>query len=153
MKIRTVIFIFFPVTIILVILEIRINLKARISYTIAVLIVMVLGFSSRAFAGSLPVFVAEHFGDALWASMIYFGVRAVWSGKSFIWAGLISVLFCFGIEFSQLYQSDWINGIRSTEFGSLVLGRGYLTVDLARYGAGILLTLLVDGYFLKPRGE
>ncbi|MGM0883366.1 MAG: DUF2809 domain-containing protein [Bacillota bacterium] len=122
-------------------------MKARILYIIAILIVMVLGISSRAFADSLPVFVGEHFGDALWASMIYFGVRAVWSNRSFIWAGLISVLFCFGIEFSQLYQADWINAIRSTIIGSLILGRGFLTVDLVRYSGGILLSLLIDRYF------
>lgn len=124
-------------------------MKVRISCIFSAFIVMVLGFSSRTFANALPVFVAEHFGDALWASMIYFGVRAVWCDKSFIWAGLISVVFCFGIEFSQLYQADWLNGIRSTMLGSLVLGRGFLTVDLVRYSAGILLSLLIDRYFRK----
>lgn len=124
-------------------------MKVKFSYIIAVLIVMVIGLCSRTYAASLPAFVAEHFGDALWASMIYFGVRAVWSNKSFIWAGLISVVFCFGIEFSQLYQADWINGIRSTKLGSLVLGRGFLTVDLVRYSGGILVSLVIDWYFSK----
>ena len=116
---------------------------------IAAVIAMILGFSTRKFAGVLPAFVAEHFGDALWASMIYFGVRAVWVHKKLRWAALISVLFCFGIELSQLYQADWINGIRSTFFGALVLGSGFLTVDLARYSAGIVLALLIDGYISK----
>ncbi|WP_235549028.1 ribosomal maturation YjgA family protein [Paenibacillus sp. Soil522] len=124
-------------------------MKTRIPYIIAAVIAMILGFSTRRFAGALPAFAAEHFGDALWASMIYFGVRAVWVHKRLFWAALISVLFCFGIELSQLYQSDWINEIRSTFFGTLVLGSGFLTVDLARYSAGIVLALLIDGYFSK----
>jgi hypothetical protein len=85
--------------------------------------------------------------------MIYFGVCAAGSDRSIIWAGLISILFCFGIEFSQFYQADWINGIRSTVLGSLVLGRGFLAVDLVRYSAGILLSLLIDGYFRKRRAD
>lgn len=124
-------------------------LKARLPYLIAVAIVMVLGFSSRTFAAALPTFIAEHFGDALWASMIYFGVRMLRVNKRLPWAALISVLFCFGIEFSQLYQADWINGIRGTFLGALVLGSGYLTIDLLRYSAGIILSLLLDGSFSK----
>jgi hypothetical protein len=113
------------------------------------MVTMILGLSSRRFAEALPVFASEHAGDALWASMIYFGVRAVWVQKSLLWAALISLLFCFGIEFSQLYQAQWIQSIRSTFIGALVLGSGFLAVDLARYSAGIMLSLLIDGYFSK----
>nr|WP_223285205.1 DUF2809 domain-containing protein [Paenibacillus sp. PL91] len=124
-------------------------MKARLPYFIAVIVTMILGFSSRRFAEALPVFAAEHAGDALWASMIYFGVRAVGVQKSLLWAALISLIFCFGIEFSQLYQAQWIRSIRSTFIGALVLGSGFLAVDLARYSAGIILSLLIDGYFSK----
>jgi hypothetical protein len=124
-------------------------LKARIPYVIAVVISMVLGYSSRRYADSLPAFIAEHFGDALWASMIYFGFRAIGVNKNLFWAGGISVIFCFGIEFSQLYQVDWMNEIRSTFVGALVLGSGFLTVDLIRYSVGIMIALIVDRYFVQ----
>lgn len=124
-------------------------MKARLPYFIAVTITMILGLSSRRFSGVLPAFASEHAGDALWAGMIYFGVRTVWVRKRLLPAALISALFCLGIELSQLYQADWINGIRSTFLGALVLGSGFLTVDLARYSVGIGLSLLIDGYFSK----
>nr|WP_102716232.1 DUF2809 domain-containing protein [Paenibacillus castaneae] len=107
---------------------------------------MLLGLGSRAFADSLPVFVANHFGDALWAAMIYLGVRTIWVHMSLMRAVLISAIFCYGIEFSQLYQADWINSIRRTLLGSLILGSSYVTIDLVRYTVGIGIAFLIDRY-------
>ncbi|MBW7455674.1 DUF2809 domain-containing protein [Paenibacillus sepulcri] len=119
-------------------------MKARMYYIMAVFIVMVLGYGSRAYSETLPGFVSEHFGDALWAGMIYFGVRFLWVHKRLSWAFRVSLIFCFAIEFSQLYQADWINGIRSTLAGSLILGKGFLAVDLLRYSIGILVSCMID---------
>ncbi|WP_029192345.1 DUF2809 domain-containing protein [Paenibacillus harenae] len=127
-------------------------MKARIPYIIAAITVMALGYSSRVFGESLPAFAADHLGDTLWASMIYFGFRAVFVRAGLLTAAMISLLFCFGIEFSQLYQTEWINGIRSTLPGSLILGKGFLAVDLARYGAGIVLSVLADYFYTKRKG-
>lgn len=66
--------------------------------------------------------------------------------KSLAWAVGWSVVFCFGIEFSQLYQADWIVEIRRTVIGSLILGRGFLTIDLCRYVIGIAIAYGVDKY-------
>lgn len=124
-------------------------MRARIKYMIAVMVVIALGMSSRALADSLPEWISDHFGDALWASMIYFGVRSLFVNKSTYWALVVSVIFCFGIEFSQLYQADWINGIRATFLGALILGKGFLTVDLIRYSVGISVSLGIDRYFSR----
>ncbi|WP_317890681.1 ribosomal maturation YjgA family protein [Paenibacillus arenilitoris] len=120
------------------------RLKERIRYAAAALAVMALGFCSREFAERLPAFFAEHAGDALWAAMVYFIVRTLFARKGLIWSGHVSVIFCFGIEFSQLYQAEWIAGIRSTRLGALVLGTGFVAIDLARYAAGIGLAMLAD---------
>nr|WP_256760680.1 DUF2809 domain-containing protein [Cohnella sp. WQ 127256] len=100
--------------------------------------------SSRVYADHLPDLVANHFGDALWASMIYIGVRLLFVNRSFFWAAGVSLIFCYGIEFSQLYQADWINGIRNTFLGGLVLGKGFVMVDLIRYLVGIAASLGLD---------
>ncbi|WP_239618084.1 DUF2809 domain-containing protein [Cohnella mopanensis] len=121
-------------------------MKTRVTYLGAAFIVIILGLSTRAYASSLPPFVAEHFGDALWASMIYLGIRSLFANKSLGWAFGVSLIFCFGIEFSQLYQASWINGIRDTTLGGLILGKGFLTVDLIRYSIGIAVTCGIDSY-------
>ena len=43
---------------------------------------------------------------------------------------LAALLLSFAVEFSQLYQADWIDALRANRFGALVLGRGFLWADL-----------------------
>lgn len=118
--------------------------RERLAYFVAVFVVMALGLGSRAFADVLPVFVAEHFGDALWACMIYFGFRTCYAHKKISFALWCSLAFCFAIEASQLYQAGWINYLRATTIGALVLGKGFLTADLVRYTAGSAVAALLD---------
>lgn len=124
----------------------------RSAYFIAIIITILLGLASRKFGYTLPKFIADHAGDALWALMVYFGFRFLLLHKNVVTAIWLSLLFCFGIEFSQLYQADWINQIRGTLLGALILGKGFLMVDLTRYSVGILIGAILDfimGSFLK----
>ncbi|MFH5181668.1 DUF2809 domain-containing protein [Paenibacillus sp. TAB 01] len=124
---------------------------SRITYAAAVMVCIALGLGSRKYAGLLPSWVAEHAGDVLWASMVYFGFRLCFIAKGPKWAAAAGILFSFGIECSQLYQAAWIVAIRNTVLGSLVLGRGFLAVDLVRYALGILLAYGVDKVWLAYR--
>jgi hypothetical protein len=98
-------------------------------YLTAMIVTIVLGLSSRKFSDQLPLLISKHAGDMLWASMVYFGFRFIFSNKSLAWASGTSIIFTFAIELSQLYQADWIIVLRNTIIGSLILGRGFLTVD------------------------
>lgn len=126
----------------------RINaLKERLLYCCICVIVIALGLSSRAFSDQLPLFVSRHFGDALWGSMVYFMFRILLVNRKLRIALLWSLVFSFGIEFSQLYQGEWINSIRSTVLGGLILGKGFLWIDLVRYTVGIMLSYGLDQWF------
>jgi glycopeptide antibiotics resistance protein len=111
---------------------------------IAVVITILLGLASRKYSYQLLLIVAQNAGDVLWAMMVYFGFRFLLVRKSLIMAIGLSFLFSFGIEFSQLYQADWINQLRATLLGALILGKGFLTVDLIRYTVGIMLATFLD---------
>lgn len=119
-------------------------LKTRIAYVITISITIFLGLASRKFSHELPLFVAENAGDVIWAMMVYFGFRFLFVHKSLVLAILLSFFFSFSIEFSQLYQGDWVKQIRGTSLGALILGKGYLTVDLIRYTAGNMLAAFSD---------
>uniref|UniRef100_A0A942T7T0 DUF2809 domain-containing protein n=2 Tax=Bacillaceae TaxID=186817 RepID=A0A942T7T0_9BACI len=97
----------------------------------------------------LPPFLADNAGDALWAMMVYLGFRFLLFRKRILTALLLSLIFSFGIEFSQLYQAGWINQIRGTVLGALVLGHGFLMVDLLRYTIGIMIGSFIDKMALK----
>lgn len=118
--------------------------QQRRTYFIAVVITMLLGLSSRKFSYLLSPPLAENAGDVLWSMMVYFGFRFLFLKKRMVTAIFLSFLFSFGIEFSQLYQEDWINQIRETVLGALILGKGYLTVDLLRYTTGIFIASTFD---------
>ena len=125
------------------------SLPRRFIYFLIVFFVVLLGLASRKFAGYLPVFVAKNAGDALWAAMVYFGVRGIFPYKKPVFAFTAALSFSFLIEFSQLYQAPWINKIRHTLLGALILGQGFLAVDLVRYACGILIACSLDTWWQK----
>ncbi|WP_313891632.1 DUF2809 domain-containing protein [Psychrobacillus sp.] len=81
--------------------------------------------------------------------MVYFRFRFLFIRKNPDIALLLSFLFCFGIEFSQLYQEDWANQIRGTMLGALILDKGFLIVDLIRYTIGIVIVTVFDKVTLR----
>ena len=85
-----------------------------------------LGLGSRSFGSHLPTFVAEYAGDTLWAAMVYFGIGFLFPSVRLLRKALAALLFSYCIEISQLYQAGWINAIRGTTLGALVLGHGIL---------------------------
>ncbi|WP_313894426.1 DUF2809 domain-containing protein [Psychrobacillus sp.] len=121
----------------------KVHINSRMVYLIAIIITIVLGLASRKLP-FLPLFVEQHAGDVLWAMMVYFGFRFLFVRKSMLTAVLFSFLFSFSIEISQLYQEDWINQIRGTLLGSLILGKGFLPIDLVRYSVGIMIGAALD---------
>ena len=121
----------------------------RIAYLISAFFLILLGLASRAYAPYLPSLVAEHSGDIIWAMMVYCGIRALLAFRPPHLSLLISIIFCFTIEFSQLYQAAWITAIRETTLGALILGRGFLLVDLFRYTVGIGIAFFIDLLIIK----
>jgi hypothetical protein len=89
-------------------------------------------------------FIHDFTGDAIWAGMIYFGFRFLFPKAPLKSSVLYTLLFTYCIEISQLYQADWINAIRHTKLGGLVLGFGFLWSDLLMYTIGIALAFLLD---------
>ena len=88
---------------------------------------------------SLPESVEKYGGDALWALMVFFGFALIFHRASTGRIGLLALGFAWAIEFSQLYRAPWIDGIRATRIGHLVLGSVFNAPDLLAYAVGIAL--------------
>jgi hypothetical protein len=112
-------------------------LKPRLKYCIFIIIVIVAGLLSRK-----VLWLPQWVGDLLWALMVYLMVRVLLINASLKQVAIISLAFCFLIEFSQLYQADWINHIRQTLPGRLILGQGFLWSDLVAYMGGVMIGVL-----------
>lgn len=113
--------------------------KLRLKYLLCVAAVITAGLVSRKMA-----FIPLWIGDALWAVMIYLLMRMIFIHTSVIKIAAWSLTFCFAIEISQVYQAPWINHIRSTLIGHLILGQGFLWSDLIAYTVGILTIVIVE---------
>ncbi|COT06807.1 Protein of uncharacterised function (DUF2809) [Streptococcus pneumoniae] len=61
----------------------------------------------------------------------------------------ISLMFCYGIEASQLYHAEWIDSIRATTLGGLVLGYVFLWSDVVAYTIGVGVGILCEVIFRK----
>lgn len=118
--------------------------KTRITYFVVFLSIIFLGILSR----KIP-FIPLWIGDFLYAVMIYFLVRIFFPSKKFWLVILLSLFICYGIEFLQLYQGNWIVELRKTLFGRYVLGQGFLWSDILAYTFGISLTFIIEKSFLK----
>lgn len=112
-------------------------MKPRLIYLACTLVVIALGLASRRYAAALPAWVGAYVGDGLWAMMVYFGTGVLVPRAGLAWRAAAALAFAFAIEASQLYQADWINDVRRTRLGGLVLGQGFLWSDLVCYAAGV----------------
>lgn len=121
-----------------------INKRNRILYAIFTIIVIVLGLSSRKFAYALPDILNAYLGDALWALMIFTGFGFLFPKLETKKLAVISLIFCYGIEISQLYHAEWIDSIRATTLGGLVLGYGFLWSDLVAYTIGVGVGMICE---------
>ncbi|MBL0737104.1 DUF2809 domain-containing protein [Flavobacterium sp. GN10] len=113
--------------------------KSRINYFIVFLTIILLGILSRKIS-----FIPLWIGDFLYAVMIYILVRIFLPFKNAFLIAFLSLLICYGIEFLQLYQADWIVELRKTLLGRYVLGQGFLWEDILAYTFGIIVVFMTE---------
>ena len=111
---------------------------------ILIALVCLLGIGSRRYAHVLSGFIAAYAGDTLWALAAFLGFGLVLPRASTRTIACLAMAFSVAVEFSQLYHAPWIDSIRQTTVGGLILGFGFMWSDLACYAAGVALGVCVD---------
>ena len=119
-------------------------MRPRVRYLLAAPAVFALGLASRLPAA--PELIRTWAGDPLYAVLIYVLVRFLAPGSHLLGSALVAWLTCVAVEVSQLWHPAWLDAVRATRLGALVLGRGFLWSDLAAYAVGVALALGVDRY-------
>ena len=107
------------------------------------LVVISAGLGSRSASAALPEFLSSYTGDTLWASLVFLLLALAMPGRRAPGLAAIAISIAFAVEFLQLYQAPWLNAIRDTLPGRLVLGQGFLFSDLLCYTLGIALTAIL----------
>lgn len=115
------------------------------------LAVIAAGLASRRYPFLVPVELGKYPGDALWALMVMLLVGLARPRKSTACIAMAALLTSFAVEFSQLYQADWINAIRHTTPGHLVLGSHFNAMDLLAYAVGVATGSIAELLWLPRR--
>lgn len=125
-------------------------MRTRIIYGIVLIITMLVGLFSRSELVPMPRFVLLYVGDGIWAMLVFWLVcflKPAWPLKYRVAAALA---FAYAIEFSQFYQADWLNQIRHTRLGGLILGFSFLPSDLVAYTIGIAAGAGLEDRLIRP---
>ncbi|TLU61335.1 DUF2809 domain-containing protein [Thalassotalea litorea] len=109
-----------------------------------------LGLLSRSSIVSFPDWVNLYLGDFLWGLMVFWLACIALPSARNTTLFLAALTFAFLIEISQIYQAPWINELRHTSLGALVLGFGFKWSDLIAYTLGIALGAFLN-HWLRNR--
>jgi len=82
-------------------------------------------------------------GDALWAMMVFCLWRIVLQNKKLPTVAITSLVHCYLVEFSQMITWRWLVSFRQTFIGHMMLGQGFLWIDLLAYSIGIIVIYMI----------
>ncbi len=119
-------------------------IRTRYVYILSATVVVTAGLASRTYRSQLPALLAEYAGDTLWALMLFLLVSTLLAGRPIKTRAAASLALALLVEVSQLYHAPWIDSIRQTILGGLVLGFGFLWTDLVCYTVGIATGSLTE---------
>jgi hypothetical protein len=128
-----------------------VNLRLR--YLVATIVTIGAGLLCRMRKHWFPDVINLYLGDTLYAVMMYFVMAFLFPLKSAYFKAFTALAICFAIELSQLYHSPFVDALRNTLFGRLVLGSGFLWSDLLAYTIGVLFAVAIDSLFLRNRAQ
>lgn len=118
--------------------------RPRLVYIPLVCTVFCAGLATHVVRAHLPHFLAEYVPDTLWALWVFLVVVCIARCLSTERAAAYALAFAYLTELGQLYHTPWIDHIRSTTLGHLVLGDTFQWSDLLCYTAGIAIGTAVD---------
>lgn len=119
-------------------------LKTRIVWVIAAAVAIIAGLASRRYREYLPSLLADYAGDTLWSLVLFLSISTLMTRWPVLVRATIGLALAFLVEISQLYHAPWIDSIRRTTLGGLVLGFGFLWTDLVCYSLGISIGALAE---------
>lgn len=112
-------------------------MRSRLYIVLAILTVPA-GLATRHLPAVFPSFIQTYAGDVLYATMIFFLIRALLPAKPLLHVTAASYTICILIELQQLYRAGWIIELRHTFPFGLILGYDFAWSDCICYAIGCL---------------
>ena len=118
--------------------------RNRLLYLLIGCAMVPLGLASRRYADFLLEFIATYAGDTLWAVMAFLAVGFAFPRWSTARVSAAALVLSYADEVSQLYHAPWIDKMRGTWLGGLLLGFGFLWSDILCYTVGIIFAAVLE---------
>ncbi len=113
------------------------------AYTLLFLFSIWLALATRTHKEWFHPLVVKYGGDIIWAGMFLFFMRIFFSRMKLLTLALICFALGLADELLQLYHAPWIEAIRKTRLGGLMLGFGFLWSDIICYAVGIAIAYVM----------
>ena len=126
----------------------KIRRHAKI-YLLTMAMITALGLPARTIQDRLPSWYVQYFGDYLWALLLFFGFALILQNMSTFKVAVVTLLFTYGIEASELFHSAWLDYLRSIKLFALILGFTFLWSDILAYTLGISTGALIVWLLLR----
>ncbi len=127
--------------------------RVRLGSLVLAVGVLALGLASRSRSIPWPPFFAAYAGDTLWALLVFLLLRFLAPGRPVLHVAGGARAFSYAVEDSPLYSAPWLDAVRRTLPGRLVLGAGFLWSDLVCYSVGVLAGLGLDALLRRRAGS
>jgi phage shock protein PspC (stress-responsive transcriptional regulator) len=118
--------------------------RTRLTFALAALGLIIAAFTLRWPALGLPWVVGKFGGATLWGAMVYCVAALIIPRAPRLAVFLFAAVTALSVEFSQLIHVDWLDAIRRTTIGVILIGRYFSWGDAAAYLGGITLAVLAD---------
>jgi hypothetical protein len=123
--------------------------RRRLLFLAHALVTIAVGLAVHLRGQQLPNRARDAVGDALWAAMIAFGMGMLLPRASSASRGWLALGICCAVEASQLLHTPWLDALRATRGGHLVLGSGFDARDFAAYAAGVAVAIAYTRRFIS----
>lgn len=118
-------------------------LSRRITYALLFILTIPIGLLTRKKPEWFYKPIAVYGGDILWATLFFFFFRFFFPTKKLWQIALYTYGFSIAIEISQLYHANWLDKLRVTFLGKMILGFGFLWSDVFAYAVGVSIGWLI----------
>lgn len=113
----------------------------RLNYAIATLAIFLIEVLIARYVRD--AFIRPYGGDVLAVMLVYVGLRAVTSLRVGP-AVAVALAIAFGVEVAQALNLITTLGLENVQLARTVLGTSFAWGDLAAYGAGAVMVLIVE---------
>lgn len=118
-------------------------IRSRVARLLGIIFIIALGLGSRRFT-LFPASFGKYPGNVLWALLVLVGLGFIFVTSHPAKLALVALLISYAVEFGKFYHGAWLEALRNSVLGHLVLGYAFSAANLLCYTIGVVLGFVID---------